>query len=94
MAISREDVLHVSSLARLNLSEAELEKFTGQLGDILDYISKLNELDTEGVPPTAHILDMKNVFREDVVSESPIEDIEKMAPAFEKGHFLVPKVID
>ena len=94
MAISREDVQHVSRLARLNLSEAELEKFTHQLGGILDYISQLNELDTEGVPPTAHVLELENVFREDVVADSPIADIEKMAPDFQKGHFRVPKVIE
>ncbi|MBI1724325.1 MAG: Asp-tRNA(Asn)/Glu-tRNA(Gln) amidotransferase subunit GatC, partial [Candidatus Tectomicrobia bacterium] len=57
MAISRQDVLHVSRLARLQLSEAEIEKFTSQLGNILSYISKLNELDTRDVPPTSHALD-------------------------------------
>ena len=91
MAISREDVLHVSRLARLELSEAEIEKFTGQLGDILDYISKLNELDTEGVPPTAHVLDITNVFRNDVVSASPIEGMEQMAPDFDRGPFPRPQ---
>jgi aspartyl-tRNA(Asn)/glutamyl-tRNA(Gln) amidotransferase subunit C len=94
MTISREDVLHVSRLARLELSEAEIEKFTGQLGDILEYISKLNELDTEGIPPTAHVLDITNVFRDDVVSASPIEGMEQMAPDFDRGHFRVPKVIE
>ena len=94
MAISREEVLHVSRLARLNLSEAELEKYTHQLGDILDYISKLSELDTEGVPPTSHVLELTNVFREDVVDAFPIEDIEGMAPDFARGHFRVPKVIE
>ncbi len=94
MAISREDVLHVSKLARLELSEAEVEKFTVQLGDILDYISKLDELDTGNVPPTAHVLEITNVFREDKVNAPRIDSIEEMAPEFDKGHFLVPKVIE
>lgn len=94
MPISRDEVLHVSRLARLDLGEEELEKFTGQLGAILDHISKLNELSTEGVPPTAHVLDLHNIFREDKAADPPIEGIEKMAPAFAKGHFLVPKVIE
>lgn len=94
MSISREEVIHVSRLARLNLREEEVEKFTGQLGAILEHVSKLNEVDTEGVPPTSHVLDLVNVFREDAVTESPIENMEKMAPDFEKGHFRVPKVIE
>ncbi len=94
MSISCEEVIHVSRLARLNLREEEVEKFTGQLGAILAHVSKLNEVDTEGVPPTSHALDLVNVFREDAVTESPIENMEKMAPDFEKGHFRVPKVIE
>jgi aspartyl-tRNA(Asn)/glutamyl-tRNA(Gln) amidotransferase subunit C len=94
MAISRDDVLHVSRLARLQLNESEIEKFTLQLGSILEYISSLDELDTEGVPPTAHVLEITNVFRDDVVSASPIEGMEQMAPDFSEGHFRVPKVIE
>ena len=94
MAISREEVLHVSKLARLELSEAEVEKFTGQLGDILDYVSKLDELDTGDVPPTAHVLEITNVFREDKVDAPRIDSIEEIAPEFYKGHFRVPKVIE
>jgi len=94
MAISRQDVLHVSRLARLELSEAEVEKFTAQLGGILDYISKLNELDTRDVPPTSHALEITNVFREDKVADPTIGNLERMAPSFFKGHFRVPKVIE
>ncbi len=94
MAISREEILHVSRLARLELSEAELEKFTGQLGNILDYISKLNEIDTSDVPPTAHVLELTNVFREDAITDSPVENLDQMAPSFFEGHFRVPKVIE
>ncbi|MBI4251732.1 MAG: Asp-tRNA(Asn)/Glu-tRNA(Gln) amidotransferase subunit GatC [Candidatus Tectomicrobia bacterium] len=94
MAISRQDVLHVSRLARLQLSEAEIEKFTSQLGNILSYISKLNELDTRDVPPTSHALDITNVFREDEASDPPVGNLERMAPSLYKGHFRVPKVIE
>ena len=94
MSISREDVIHVSRLARLNLSEDEVEKFTGQLGAILEHIAKLNEVDTGGVEPTSHVLDIVNVFREDAVTDSPIENMAKMAPDFARGHFRVPKVIE
>ena len=94
MSISREDVIHVSRLARLNLSEDEVEKFTGQLGAILEHIAKLNEVDTGGVEPTSHVLDIVNVFREDAVTDPPIENMEKMAPDFARGHFRVPKVIE
>ena len=94
MAITREDVLHVSKLARLELNEAEVKKFTAQLGDILEYVSKLNELDTENVPPTAHVLEITNVFREDTVNAPRIDSVEEIAPEFDKGHFLVPKVIE
>ncbi|MEE9257038.1 MAG: Asp-tRNA(Asn)/Glu-tRNA(Gln) amidotransferase subunit GatC [bacterium] len=94
MTISREDVLHVSRLARLKLSEDEVEKFTEQLGGILDYISKLNEIDTEGVSPTAHVLEITNAFRDDTVNALPIEGMEQMAPDFSRGHFRVPKVIE
>ncbi len=87
-------MIHVSNLARLNLREDEVEKFTEQLGAILEHISKLNEVDTEGVEPTSHVLDLVNVFREDEVTESPIENMEKMAPDFARGHFRVPKVIE
>ncbi|MEK6709236.1 MAG: Asp-tRNA(Asn)/Glu-tRNA(Gln) amidotransferase subunit GatC [Nitrospinota bacterium] len=94
MAITRQDVLHVSRLARLELSEAEVEKFTFQLGNILDYVSTLNEIDTRDVPPTSHVLEITNVFREDEVADPSIGNLEGMAPSFYKGHFRVPKVIE
>ena len=91
MSISREDVIHVSNLARLNLREDEVEKFTEQLSAILEHIAKLNEVDTEGVEPTSHVLDLVNVFREDEVTESPIEDIEKNGARFRKRPFPRPQ---
>ena len=59
-----------------------------------NYISSLNELDTKDVLPTSHVLSIKNVFREDIVNEPNVNEIEKMAPEFKNGCFLVPKVLD
>ena len=94
MSISFDDVVHVSRLARLDFKENEFEEITEQLGSILNYISSLNELDTKDVLPTSHVLSIKNVFREDIVNEPNVNEIEKMAPEFKNGCFLVPKVLD
>jgi aspartyl-tRNA(Asn)/glutamyl-tRNA(Gln) amidotransferase subunit C len=94
MALSREEVLHVAELARLSLRPEEVELFTRQLNDILAYVQKLNELDTTGVAPLAHVIPLFNAFREDVAKESlPLEAALKNAPALEEGSFLVPRVI-
>ena len=95
MALSKEDVEKVAVLARLKFSEEEIEKFRSDLNRILDYINKLNELDTENVPPTSHVVEMKNVFREDEVGESlPIEDVLLNAPEKKDRFFVVPRVIE
>jgi aspartyl-tRNA(Asn)/glutamyl-tRNA(Gln) amidotransferase subunit C len=94
MALSREEVLHVAELARLSLSPAEIELFTGQLNEILEYVEKLQELDTRGVAPLAHVIPLGNVFREDQVLESlPLDAALENAPAREDGNFLVPRII-
>ena len=94
MALTREEVLHVAKLARLSLVPEEIEVFTRQLNDILAYVSKLQELDTEGVPPLAHVIPVFNVFREDVVKEGLARDVAlENAPAREEGAFVVPRVI-
>jgi aspartyl-tRNA(Asn)/glutamyl-tRNA(Gln) amidotransferase subunit C len=94
MALSREEVLHVAELARLSLRPEEVELFTRQLNDILDYVQKLKELDTTAVAPLAHVIPLFNAFREDVVREGlPLEAALKNAPAREEGSFLVPRVI-
>jgi len=95
MKISKEDVLKVAELARLEFGEAELEKFTGQMGDILTYIERLNELDTDNVEPTSHVLDIPTPLREDVVEEwlNTGEALEN-APEEEDGFFVVPRVIE
>ncbi len=94
MALTRDEVLHVAELARLSLAPEEIEVFTRQLNDILAYVSKLQELDTAGVPPLAHVIPVFNVFREDEVREGLSRDTAlDNAPAREEGAFLVPRVI-
>ncbi|MFH0811158.1 MAG: Asp-tRNA(Asn)/Glu-tRNA(Gln) amidotransferase subunit GatC [Pseudomonadota bacterium] len=94
MKLSKAEVEYVARLARLEFSEQEKEIFTTQLNSILDYVGKLGELDTSGVSPTAHVMDLTNAFREDVVgpSLSPDEALSN-APEHEDDFFVVPKVI-
>ncbi len=94
MSISTDQVEKIAALANLNLSEDEKSKFTVQLNTILEYVEKLNELDTEGVSPLSHPLDLKNVFRKDEVQPSlPVEKALENAPARSKNYFKVPRVI-
>lgn len=94
-AITPEEVEHVANLARLEFNEEEIDQFTHQLGRILDYIGKLNELDTTDVPPTSHVLPIHNVSKEDAVKPSyDRELVFATAPETEEGHFDVPKVIE
>ena len=95
MKITAKEVRYVADLARLELSPEEVELFTGDMNRILDYMDQLSELDTGGVEPTSHVLSLKNVFREDVVVESlPVDGVLANAPRREKGHFVVPKIIE
>lgn len=95
MKIAREEVEHVARLARLALEPAELEALTGQIDAILGYVEKLNELDTEGIEPTAHAVPMENAFRADEVKASiGVEKAQQNAPATEGSCFKVPKVIE
>ncbi len=92
--ISIKEVEHVALLARLELSEEEKEVYTKQLSDILEHARKLQDLDTEGVPPTAHVLPLQNVFREDRVGEHlDIEDVLSNAPEREGDFFKVPRIV-
>ncbi|MFI5322431.1 MAG: Asp-tRNA(Asn)/Glu-tRNA(Gln) amidotransferase subunit GatC [Thermodesulfobacteriota bacterium] len=95
MKITREEVIKVAELARLDFNEAELEKFAEQLGSILKYIGKLNELDTKDVEPTSHVLDVATPLREDAVEEwlTTGEALEN-APQEDDGFFVVPQVIE
>jgi aspartyl-tRNA(Asn)/glutamyl-tRNA(Gln) amidotransferase subunit C len=80
--LSLEEVRAIAHLARLELSEAELITFAGQLGSILDYVAQLRQVDTTGVEPLAHALDMQNVFRDDEPAPSlPVEEALANAPA-------------
>jgi len=95
MKISKQEVEHVARLARLELAEGEKEKLIDQLSNILTYVETLNELDTRGVEPTSHVLDIKNVMRDDVSAPSlPQEQALTNAPEKAAGHFKVPKIIE
>jgi aspartyl-tRNA(Asn)/glutamyl-tRNA(Gln) amidotransferase subunit C len=95
MKITREQVRHVAKLARLSLSDDEVAMFTGQMADILAYVEKLNELDTDGIVPTSHAVPMENAFRDDVVRPSIGADAALAnAPDRIADFFRVPKVIE
>ena len=94
MKITKDEVLYVADLARLDLDEASIEKFAGQIGKILEYVEKLNEVATEGVRPTSHAISLTNVFREDVLKDHlEREKALANAPQEEEGCFVVPKVV-
>jgi aspartyl-tRNA(Asn)/glutamyl-tRNA(Gln) amidotransferase subunit C len=91
--INKKDIEYVAKLAKLKLTEEEKEKLTPQMGDIINFANKISELNTEGINPTAHILEINNVFREDEVNESyNRDDIIKNAPVKEAGCIIVPGV--
>ena len=93
--LSREEVLHISTLCRMSLSEAELERFQEQLSNVLDNFEILKELDTTDVTPTAYPIHLENVVRQDVTAPSlPQEDILANAPRREEGYFRVKAVLD
>ncbi len=95
MAISRADVQHVARLARLGLDDEELDRLANELSHILDAMQALRQLDTEAIPPTAQVIPLRNVMRDDVSRPSwPVEDILRNAPATRDQQFLVPPVLD
>jgi len=94
MKISKEEVLHVASLAHLEFDEAEIDRFSEQVGKILEYVDALNQVDTTGIQPTSHAIFLTNAFREDV----PKAHLDRQvglanAPEQEDGCFLTPRVI-
>ena len=94
MKISKEDVVHVANLARLELSEESIEKFAGQIGEILDHVDSLKRVDTRGVSATSHAISLTNAFREDDMAEpAGRERSMTNAPESEEGSFVVPKII-
>ena len=95
MKISRSEVEHVARLARLALSDSELDALTGEMDAILGYVEQLNELNTDGIVPTAHAVPMENAFREDAVKPSiGIAKALPNAPDGDENSFKVPKVIE
>jgi len=94
MAVTKKDVEKIAELARLKFTDEELENFTPQMNEILSYMDKLNELDTENVKPLSHPVEQTNVFREDELKPSiSTDDALKNAPDKNEHHFKVPKVI-
>jgi aspartyl-tRNA(Asn)/glutamyl-tRNA(Gln) amidotransferase subunit C len=95
MAISREQVEHVAHLARLGLSEDETNRLQQQLNQILGHMQMIDQLDTSAIPPTAQVIPLRNVMRDDVARPSwPVEEIVLNAPAMKDGYFLVPPVLE
>jgi len=95
MAINRDTVKYTANLARIELSDKELDHFTDQLGRILAYVDKLNTLNVAKFEPTSHVLEMKNVYRDDVVKKSlSASEVIQNSPSKENNLFKVPKIID
>mgnify|MGYP002064074726 CR=1 FL=1 len=95
MKITKEEVLYVARLARLDLDADAIDKFAGQIDEILGYIDKLNQVDTEGTQPTSHAISLTNAFRDDVERQHlERERALSNAPEAEEGQFVVPKIIE
>ncbi len=95
MAISKEEVIHVANLSRLTLTENEVGTYTEQLNSILDFMKKLNELDTTDIKPTSHAITINNAYRDDEVRESiPKDTALKNAPQKQNEQFKVPPAIE
>ena len=93
-ALSRSDVEHVAHLARLGLTEGELSLLEGQLNHILEQYTKLAELDTDGIPPTAQTIELENILREDVVTPSlAVGDVLRNAPDAAGGYIVSPPIL-
>jgi aspartyl-tRNA(Asn)/glutamyl-tRNA(Gln) amidotransferase subunit C len=92
--ISRDDVAHVARLARLDVTEDELDRFVGQLAAVLEHAADVAALDTAGVPPTAHPFPLVNILRDDEPGLSlDRAEVLSMAPAAENGRFRVPRIL-
>lgn len=95
MKITKEEVLHVAALARLKFSDEDAKKLESDMAGIIDFADRLNELDTNGVVPTAHAIPMQNAFRSDEIKPSfERREILKNAPDFDEEGFIVPKVVE
>ena len=95
MKLSREDVIHITQLARLGVTEAEIDRFTVQLSDILENFEALKQIDTTDVPPTAQPIPLRNVLKEDTARESlPQDEILANAPGREGEFFRIRAVLE
>jgi aspartyl-tRNA(Asn)/glutamyl-tRNA(Gln) amidotransferase subunit C len=93
--ITRDEVAHLARLARLELTETELDHYAGQLDVILQSVARVSEVAGADVPPTSHPIPMQNVYRDDVARLSlPREDLAAGAPAWEDDRFRVPRILD
>ena len=94
MKITKEEVLHVANLARIDVDKVLIDKFARQIGTVLEYVDKLKTVDTRDVTPTSHAISLTNAFREDDKRQSFDSDSAlSNAPEKEDGNFIVPKVI-
>ncbi len=94
MKITKEEILHVADLARLDLDEESIDKFAEQIGTILAYMDKIKSVDTQGVKPTSHAIALTNAFRNDDEKDHLVNEIALAnAPEKEAGSFVVPKVV-
>ena len=95
MKLTRQEVQHLAQLARLRLTDDEEAQLTGELSRILEFMDKLNQLDTTAVEPLAHVIDIVNAFRDDEVTNQPSpEAILANAPATDQSFFQVPKILE
>ncbi len=97
MKLIRKEIEHIAKLARLDLTEDELEKYGSQLSNVLNYIDQLKEVDVAGVEPTAQITGLENIFRDDVVENWDAKEIDaalKQAPELEDGQIKVKRVLE
>jgi aspartyl-tRNA(Asn)/glutamyl-tRNA(Gln) amidotransferase subunit C len=93
--LDRATVEHIAALARVGLTSDEIERMRDQLSAVLDHISMLEEVDTSDIPPTAQVIELRNVMREDVVEPSlPLEQVLMNAPRSEDGYIRVNAVLD
>lgn len=96
MKLSREEISHIANLARLELSEAEMEKYGQQLSGVLSYVEQLSEVDTDAAEPTAQVTGLQDVFREDIVRDWPADEVESAlmgAPELEERQYKVKRVL-
>lgn len=94
MSVTKDEVKHIAKLAKLEFNDEEINRYTDDLNEILGYVDKLNELDTENVEPLSHPIEGSNVFREDKLRKSvDTEEALKNAPESTSEYFRVPKVI-